>query len=336
MPSTNPHTPAGCIHLQNELCSAINAALKTEQHEPQLVANLLFHIISRLRTNPFISASGIFVHGQPHIACDTYPKATPASVEIGDILLIRSDVASNGQHTNSRALLLQAKKAASIPTTPDNENQYYIYKKWPKFRYVRHMDIFNGQVRHASDVDMCDGAQYLILIKGNGCPACYFYPYGGGHPHSLATRAIAHTAHASVGGLSHYLQFCSALVGFILGNYGKAYDPVPPASDIGWSRIIHDLTSVTATNASRYIQRAGATKAPQRGMFHLFGAPRANSPLASAFGATPGFGKNTEEPPLIPLEPERNQTEDDQPKGITILEFSVLQESDSAPDREHE
>ena len=120
---------------------SLSKALKDySQHEPQLVANIVWHITNQLNRITFnngleIQTGGIFVHQQPQVKCIDFPEDSPGSVEIGDLLFLRTEK-RNGVVCSRSALLLQAKKIRSIPASPDNKNQHHLYAKWPPFEYV--------------------------------------------------------------------------------------------------------------------------------------------------------------------------------------------------------
>lgn len=81
---------------------AVTLALKDafknlKSSEPQLVANLVVELPKRINQlaltgSGTLAAGGVFVHAQPRVTCTTFPAAEPASVEIGDLLLIRTFV----------------------------------------------------------------------------------------------------------------------------------------------------------------------------------------------------------------------------------------------------
>lgn len=107
-------------------CAVGDAFWYTTRSEPQLVANLVWQLpkyinAASLSGSTKVKAGGVFVHARPFVACTSFPEPKPASVEIGDLLLLRTLVV-NKKVEEQHALLLQAKKA-SIPATPDNSNQ---------------------------------------------------------------------------------------------------------------------------------------------------------------------------------------------------------------------
>ncbi len=112
---------------------AIDVALKKvrTQGEPQIVANLVFHLSTKINALNLTSVKvgGVFIHAKPFVTCNSFPAPPPNSVEIGDLLLIRNGKRS-GKIVEQRALLLQAKKVKEIPTKPDNPNQYHLYSQW--------------------------------------------------------------------------------------------------------------------------------------------------------------------------------------------------------------
>lgn len=113
-----------------------------------------------------ISASGVFVHAQPFVRCSSFPDDRPESVEIGDLLLLRSAVHA-GAVLERRTLLLQAKKIPSVPATPGNRNQYHLYAEWPTFEYVCSTRELNGKRRHITGMDLYDASKYFLIHPGH-------------------------------------------------------------------------------------------------------------------------------------------------------------------------
>lgn len=209
---------------------AIHAALSNPtQDEPQLVANLVWQIANQFRKAVGVHVQGVFVHSRPTVSCATFPSDEPSSVEIGDLLLLRSNKTRSGKKTAHRALLLQAKKAHTIPADPGHPNQRYLYSDWPSFSYAENMGRLTGGKRHVTGIDLYDAAQYLLIL--NRDPAM-IPPF----PSPWHPKPSAFTAHPSRPALTHYDHLLRVLICFIMGYGGKSYEKPPPRWSVGWSR----------------------------------------------------------------------------------------------------
>lgn len=179
------------IEISSAICRALHSAFKNPaQSEPQLVANLVFEFPGQINNISLsgttkVSAGGVFVHSRPLVACSSFPKTAPGSVEIGDLLLIRTLVV-NKEVKEKRALLLQAKKVDSVPARPDNENQWHLYEKWPRFTYAARSGGLKGKTRHVNEPDMYDAAKYLLIGQGSAvygpCTCCISVPLARSMP----------------------------------------------------------------------------------------------------------------------------------------------------------
>jgi hypothetical protein len=318
------------ILLYQAIWEALSASLGyLSKSEPQLVANLVVNLPNELNgikgfKNGFsVKAGSVFVHGQPFVKCDNFPDKTPASVEIGDLLLLRTGI-SNGRVIDRRALLLQAKKYTKLPAEPDNKNQYHLYAQWPAFEYVRSTADLNNKKRQLQGFDLYDAAKYLLIPKNPSYSPPDFCV------HDVFTAKPLQPA------LNHYYCFLGEMIEFLLGNAGKEYSIDLPEDDIGWSRVIEDLTTVTAERSSKFMGRAvtGKNKAPrgQGQLLHLAGEFTTNGTLFKGFsesdiseinnisrGANEG-GKN--EPPKV----SENWSEGGGEGGISIIELVVSEE----------
>jgi len=295
------------------------------QPEPRLVANLVWHLPRRLNglslsSGARIACSGVFVHAQPFVRSADFPQRTPASVELGDLLLLSTQVVA-GEVVDRRAMLLQAKKAKHIPTMPDNPNQLYLYNYWPAFEYIRSTPALNGKKRFLWEWGMYNGAKYLLINNGR-----HSYPCLGWDWSPFECPGLAMTAQPGDPELSHYRCFCAELVNMILGNAGKPYTSPPPKWNRHWDRVIEDLTTVTAKRTSEYIKRASRGVSGDRGQMMMLcfgsGLIHEDSTLHAA-----GFPED-----LIRkgdnLRPEIAMKEDDRLSGaISIIEFVVESET---------
>lgn len=262
--------------------------------EPQLVANLVFELpkhVNQLNLSGAakVKAGGVFVHAQPFVTCASFPAKLPASVEIGDLLLVRTLVI-NKKVEERRALLLQAKKVNGIPAVPDNANQWHLYEQWPKFTYAAGSVGLKGKKRHIKEPDMYDAAKYLLIGKDSTKNHWHGMCCVDWQLHRLyhwPGVCIHHTAHPTKSELGRYRCFAGELVEFMAGNAGKVFDK-PAWRTRGWNRVIHDLISETAKAKTIFMGRAAgrATKDPRGSglMFMTSGNPSAFFMVAGGGG----------------------------------------------------
>lgn len=66
----------------------------TRLSEPQLIANFLGELTQKINniSSCNISAGGVFIHASPLVSCENFPDTASSAVELGDLLLIRSDI----------------------------------------------------------------------------------------------------------------------------------------------------------------------------------------------------------------------------------------------------
>lgn len=322
-------------NMDLRLFSAIHAAIADSFHdtslsEPNIVARFMCEIVQRVNSiQPLnVRAGGVFVHASPLVSCGDFPSETPASVELGDLLLIRSELIS-GERTKQAALLLQAKKTDLLPCVPDNKNQYHLYSNWPTFTYTRvgrhgqnqGQNPLVGKRRTIRCNDISYGTKYLLInnsdTRGGDFSCCT------SHCCCLLSDAcdIAATAIASTDGLSHYECFAHELLRFILGFGGKPFTlPAEPWSR-NWNRVMEDLLTNVANLTSNFTGRADqeANRARGRGVTIFTDNLDARSCLISS--GVPS-GNSNDEPP-------RNAEHfhaDGEPSGIAVLEFVVSHE----------
>lgn len=305
---------------------AIQSALKNPaQSEPQLVANLVWQIPAHFNSIPSISATGAFVHGRPHVTCSNFPKAKPPSVEIGDLLLLRSKKTRSGKITARQALLLQAKKADALPTYPDNLNQLHIYANWPTITYKRGMGSKNGSSRTLRASDLSDAAQYLIFPDSTCKVSRSFGPWPFWY-YGITSDAL--TAHATWARLTHYREFLETLVRFVFGSAGKRYRTPSKPDPSGWSTLIDDLVTATKDATSVYISRASSGTTDKRlcfmcGAFDLSGALSFGDDATTLRGFAQSAGSDG--PPEIPSEPMLEEPAG----GLPIVEFVIAEDENA-------
>jgi len=327
------------VELENRIESALAAAFSNPfAYEPQLVANMIWHLPHHIdgissQNGHQIRSSGIFIHGQPFVKCDEFPDPRPMSVELGDLLLLRTAVV-NGVVSERRAMLLQAKKYRKGPVAPDNRNQQALYENWPTFEYVRSTPALNGKKRHLTGCDLYSAAKYLLIKDQRGCtPGCpalgLTYPLCEGSCPALVT------AHPTSPTLSNYREFKTELFEFILGDAGKAFVSPPPKRERNWDKVIDDLTTITAERHSSWMRRASSNKSNERGqmlyrsirrqMDFAVGTSSKHSQLDyTQFPRQTEMDKMYDGPPEIP--PMEFDGEEYEDGGMSILEFVVSHE----------
>jgi len=318
--------------LVNAVVHALSEAFKDpSKKEPQLVCNLVWYLPQWINGINFsrgysVKSGGVFVHAQPFVKCDTFPDPVPASVEIGDLLLLRTGT-QHGAVIDRRALLLQAKKIHHLPAKPDNKNQHHLYARWPSFEYVRSTAALNGKKRHVTGLDIYNAAKYLLIGRDSLCcmnfPHClclyYFYT------HSACENCVL-TALPSEPKVSHYYCFIHELINFLLGDAGKTFLSPPRQRTRNWDRVIEDLTTVTARQVSIYMQRAssGATSTRGQNLAFCTGDFPKYSMLSRAGVPTNKISLGKNGPPEIPEE----WPQDGDEGGISIIEFLVESEGE--------
>lgn len=304
------HLPPGDIErLGDAVEHALHDAFRDlTRSEPQLIANLVAALPKcvngiSLSGPAKIKVGGVFVHAQPFVSCASFPDKTKVSVEIGDLLLIRTLVV-NQKIGERRALLLQAKKADSIPTIPDNPNQWHLYEQWPRFTYAARSGGLTGKARHIKEPDMYDAAKYLLI--GTDVAALYWHrmccvDWSLHWHHHWPGSCIHHTAQPTKPEISRYRCFVGELVEFLVGNAGKIFDR-PASRTRGWNRVIHDLIAETTKAKAIFMGRAAqqpTTRYPRgTGMMFMTSAISSDFFMVAGDG---GMGDITE-PPEVPNE----------------------------------
>jgi hypothetical protein len=309
---------------------AIDAALSNRtKSEPQLVANLVWEIPRAINTlssvgGRTIRSGGVFVHAQPFVECSSFPHTKPSSVEIGDLLLLRTEV-RGGQVSDRRALLLQAKKVSDFPATPDNANQHHLYATWPPFKYVRSTKELNGKERHITGLDLHDASRFLLIE--DQASRCFQYPscWCSFHP----CRCHVMTASPTRPTLCHYRCFLCEFTDFLLGNAGKAFTFPPPGRTRNWDRVIKDMITVTAKRRSVFVGGAAGATVKSRGQacalsFLSGDQPATYGNLHAIWGKGSHQLENGNDGP--PNVREKWAVENDESGGISIIEFIVSNE----------
>ncbi len=322
--------------LRCAIGKSLSEALKDpSQHEPQLVANIVWHLprqlnqIASYSNGVEIQAGGVFVHSRSLVKCAGFPSKKPESVEIGDLLFLRTEKRNRNVSSRS-ALLLQAKKFDSLPVSVDNKNQHHLYANWPLFEYIRSTSSLNGKKRYVTGPDLYNAAKYLLIGKDSCCfnasPSCHRFFHLGCHCNLL-------TAHPSYPEISQYRCFALELTDFILGEAGKPYQSPPPKWTRNWDRVIHDLKVVTGKAASVYMKRASSGESLSRGHGLSFLTGNHMIPGSNLFSMSlPKQAViNSDGPPKVPIENFEDvlqHTDEDGSKdgGVSIVEFVVSTE----------
>lgn len=322
-------SPLETIWIKDAIARAMSKAFQNPNHfEPQLVANLVNELPLEINKLNFsvpkkLSATGVFVHSRPLVTCNSFPESLPASVEIGDLLLIRNLV-KNKIIEEQRALLLQAKKLSSRKAKPDNENQWHLYEQWPEFTYAKRSGKLTGQVRHINEPDMYDAAKYLFLSQGS----CL---HGGAFKRCRDWRLCDYlgwpdscyyqTAQPTKPEISRFRCFADELIEFLNGNAGKIFTK-PLENSFGWNRFISDILEDTTNAKSIYMGRAaGQSKPAMRGngvLMHFLEAQPSFSDLCEKIDGVSG---NVNVPPNAP----ENHPSNDDGGVFSIITFVVNQ-----------
>ena len=323
-----PH--ADLIKLGIAINDALAFSLRDlSKKEPQLVANIVYHLPKAINSIRFsgglhVQAGGVFIHGQPFVKCGSFPLKKPASVELGDLLLLRTGI-HNGHVIDRRAMLIQAKKFKRLPISSVDQNQHHLYAQWPEFEYVRSGDL-NGKIRHIRGIDLYNGSKYLLIGPKNICAFCA--PCCSSNKCMAASHSIPISCHCVLTAqptepdLSHYRCVLNDVFDFILGDAGKPYMTPPPPKSRNWDRVIEDLTTSTAKRTSRIMGTASSGMSSRRGVSLCFmlGDIHPASAFSKAGVHEGTYGEGMEGPPEVP--PEYDYYDEGE-GGIASIEFVV-------------
>ena len=307
--------------------SAIIKALSDcSQHEPQLVANLVYHIPRAINeaakewkkaAGVDIRSGGIFVHQTPKVKVRNFPENGSKSVEIGDLLFLMTHKRWNGTIDRS-SLLFQAKKAKRIPTDPDNMNQHHLYAYWPEYEYVRSGPSLNGRKRKVTGPHLYAGAKYLIL-----CIDDIF-----NHPcwvdkqidRYVFCASPAVTAHPSYPKIYRYSCFICELYEFIFGNTGRVFTCKPGKNNTNWDQVMTDLIEETAIKSMPKTTKVPGSEG-KRGQFIEFVTGEMISFLSGnlAMQEWNSEASGIDGPPEVP----GREFDGGDGNGISIIEFII-------------
>lgn len=318
------------IYDYRNLLRAVNVGIsdalcKPKLNEPQIRANLVWTLPRAINAFSLgrkwtLKSGGVFVHSRPLVKFNNQ-KQVSVSVEIGDLLLLRTEV-SGEKVTDRRALLLQAKKVSKFPVTPDNDDQHDLYANWPFFEYVYSTSALNKKKRHITGLDLHDASRFLLIsdrtVEHFHClECCYsFYP----------CFCEVMTASPTKPKLSHYRCFVSELVDFLLGDAGKAFKNPPPARTRNWDKVINDLVTVTAKRRSAFVKSPEGTTRGQGDVFFFLSReqPGDYGLLHALWGDGASLNEKANDgPPQVPAQWTKSDSENN---GISVIEFIVSNE----------
>jgi hypothetical protein len=314
----------------NNLCyeieKSLSAALKDlSQHEPQLVANMVWHVPRQLngyilKKGLNIESGGVFVHQKPQVKCADFPDKKHESVEIGDVLFLRTEK-QNGKVSSRSAFLFQAKKFNKLPAKPNNYNQHHLYANWPLFEYIRSSSVLNGKNRHITGPDLYNATKYLLIDEDPKCclesAFCHIYNFKRHWHHHCVL-----TAQPSYPEISQYRCFVEELTDFILGDAGKPFQSPHPAYKRNWDRVIDDLQNLTRNAASVYMTRASSGISSSRGQYLCFlsGDCMVEDSILLKMNLPRQAEINSDGPPEVPPADYKDDSNDG---GVSIIEFVV-------------
>lgn len=326
-------SPSDYDNLLVAIHDAFRAAFRDpKQREEQLVANLVWRLPKQLNDVTLsggnsLRTGGVFVHRQPLVKADSFPDAKNKSVEIGDLLLLRTAY-HNGCLVDRRAMLLQAKKTKKLPARPDNKNQYHLYADWPRFEYVQSTPRLNGQRRHIRGFDVHNAAKFLLISDGSSSwPGCGTMLSSVCRLLCLDYHCQTVTAHPTKPHLTHHRCFAMDLLEFILGDSGKTYQTDIHHRANGWDKVIEDLTTITAERNTVFIKRASSGESSTRGdmmRMHFLSGEMPLSRLGELNIHTSDADSDMQGPPEVTNRDDGGG--DEEGRGISILEFTISSE----------
>jgi len=307
------------ILLLKAIYNALFSSLKDlKQTEPQLVANIVKYLPNEINNMgiPNISSGGVFVHQLPQVK---YLGAS-SSVEIGDLLILRTEK-SNDTIISRSALLLQAKKIDSFGKKPDNIIQHNLYNNWPEFEYTRASKDLKGECRKIEGTDLHSASKYLLIgnsasVNLNNQIICFYKCFV--YDLNKCITSCIFTAQPSFPLLSHHMFFIEEIYRFIIGDSGKRYQLPVSTKSRNWDRVIEDIIELTKESTSKYVLTAGGNGAlRQQGLFCFI----TGNPLSFI---TPemvdaSLYHKDDNPPDVPKESSNNEED----SGVPIIEFVI-------------
>lgn len=309
--------------------------------EPNIVANFMFDIINAInkKENHEIKAGGVFIHASPYVSFVKANSKKTSTVELGDLLLIRTEFRKNVSIKRT-AMIFQVKKTKSIPYhNKNNDEQYYLYSTWPTFTYTRadkqkslngKLSLINGKKRNISCNDICTGTKYLFINTNKkqcfnsiclNCNNCMDFK-------STLCCCNTVTAIATPTKFSNYEYFSSDIINFIFGFGGKEFKIPPEKRKRNWDRVIKDLLEHTALVISQFTEKYSASKISPRGTGYLCCSLIEDLSPKSCLRSYGINSYKTENNGNRENKPPNNDNEkfDEEPRGMSIIEFEVSPE----------
>jgi hypothetical protein len=252
--------------------------------EPDLVLSFFLHGLEQIESdwnarlsswNLSVKLSGVFSHQTPKVEPQSMPGRTQAPVsgtcELGDLMVVVIHDGMPGGTGN--ALMFQAKKEFYHSADP---LQRFLYEQAEEFIYKRATAALNGQRRDMRPKEDLAYA-YWDLDPDH-------HIYRGLHPllWNRGTSASMFAADSMIG-RDVWDSFGAVLTDLIFGDAGKSFC-LPAATD-GWSKIVHDLLTVTSSKVMgskskvnvRGAKRGRGTDAVVRQLIASQGVPVRNS-----------------------------------------------------------
>ena len=242
--------------VRNSIDYACRILANPDPTEPDLVLSFFLHGIEQLESdwNTWLSPwglsvkmSGAFFHGTPKVEPQPLTPAkqaaaearcgclTPVSgtCELGDLMVIViHDEMPVGR---GNAIMFQAKKGFYGSADP---LQRFLYEHADEFIYQRATPALNGQLRDMRPKEDLAYA-YWDIAPDHRAFRSSPRPYRWGRAGSASLFAADAMIDRPV-----WDSFGEVLTDLIFGDSGEPF--VLPASNNGWSKIVHDLLTVTA------------------------------------------------------------------------------------------
>lgn len=287
---------------------------------PQTINNKISKVFKRCKLN--LTSGGVFVHLRPLVKYANMPEPSLKSVEIGDLLFLRTYKKLNGSIERT-ALLLQAKKSDKFPPIPDNQNQWTLYRYWPEFEYAQPKSS-RGVKRKVTGPGLYSGAKYLILNDGamqvlvrskhisTKCMCSW------SKRNCINSVAVAQPTHPK---LSDFKCFVDELYLFLLGKAGRSFIYQPPFKNNNWDQVITDLIKKVAPMPSRCM-KINPEGERGTGVLSYFAVGDLSGLLKNQMRTTPSAYidyNNDRKPPDVP---DKWGEEGD---GISVIEFNVTE-----------
>lgn len=221
------------IHKRFRLAYDIRSAINGIQwqgtdQEPDIVAKLVTTLPGKLKKSlqmllpgHTIKVGGAFIHQKPLVHFIVPPYKGLPNPELGDLLLVCRENRVSGPVYN--ALLLQAKCVKDVfKASVSIDHQFILYSQWPEFEYVR-AGVLNGVRRNVMPKSISQGAQYLLIDKGNSS--------------TMFTATVGNPLEGTT-------CFHSTVASLIAFERGRTFQLAYPRDM--WSNLICDLLKITS------------------------------------------------------------------------------------------